>query len=59
MKDDVRAFQKNLMELVVFSDGMISYNDMWMLSYEEREMFFDIVKQKLDAKAGKKKPQML
>lgn len=59
MKDDVRAFQKNIMELVVFSDGMISYNDMWMLSYEEREMFFDIVKQKLDAKAGKKKPQML
>lgn len=59
MKDDVRAFQKNLMELVVFSDGMISYNDMWMLSYEEREMFFDVVKQKLDAKAGKKKPEML
>ena len=59
MKDDVRAFQKNLMELVVFSDGMISYNDMWMLTYDEREMFFEVVKQKLDAKAGKKKPQML
>ena len=59
MKDDVRAFQKNLMELVVFSDGMISYNDMWMLTYEEREMFFEIVKQKLDAKAGKKQSEML
>ena len=56
MKDDVRAFQKNLMELVVFSDGMISYNDMWMLTYDEREMFFEVVKQKLDAKAGKKQP---
>tara|TARA_B100001750_G_C15167657_1_gene427638 strand:+ start:188 stop:367 length:180 start_codon:yes stop_codon:yes gene_type:complete len=59
MKDDVRAFQKNLMELVVFSDGMISYNDMWMLTYDEREMFFEIVKQKLDAKAGKKQSEML
>tara|TARA_B100000686_G_scaffold248634_1_gene258450 strand:- start:8931 stop:9110 length:180 start_codon:yes stop_codon:yes gene_type:complete len=59
MKDDVRAFQKNLMELVVFSDGMISYNDMWMLTYDEREMFFEVVKQKLDAKAGKKQPEML
>ena len=59
MKDDVRAFQKNLMELVVFSDGMISYNDMWMLSYEEREMFFDIVKQKLDAKAGKNENEVV
>ncbi len=59
MKDDVRAFQKNLMELVVFSDGMISYNDMWMLTYDEREMFFEIVKQKLDAKAGKKQQQNL
>ena len=59
MTDDVRAFQKNLMELVVFSDGMISYNDMWMLTYDEREMFFEVVKQKLDAKAGKKQPEML
>ena len=59
MKDDVRAFQKNLMELVVLSDGMISYNDMWMLTYDEREMFFEVVKQKLDAKAGKKQPEML
>ena len=59
MKDDVRAFQKNLMELVVFSDGMISYNDMWMLTYDEREMFFEVVKQKLDAKAGKKQSEML
>ena len=59
MKDDVRAFQKNIMELVVFSDGMISYNDMWMLTYDEREMFFEIVKQKLDAKAGKKQSEML
>ena len=59
MKDDVRAFQKNLMELVVFSDGMISYNDMWMLTYDEREMFFETVKAKMDVKAGKKKTEML
>ena len=36
MKDDVRAFQKNLVELVVFSEGVISYNDAWMLSLDER-----------------------
>lgn len=59
MKDDVRAFQKNLIELVVFSEGIISYNDAWMLSPEEREMFFETVKAKITAKSGKKTQEML
>ena len=59
MKDDVRAFQKNLVELVVFSEGVISYNDAWMLSLDEREMFFETVKAKMDVKSGKKKTEML
>ena len=58
MKEDVRAFQKHIVELVVYSE-VISYNDAWNLSQEEREIFFEIVKEKIDAKAGKKKSEML
>jgi hypothetical protein len=58
MKEDVRAFQKHIVELVVYSE-VISYNDAWNLSQEEREIFFEIVKEKIDAKAGKKKSDML
>ena len=43
----------------MFSDGMISYNDAWMLSYDEREMFFETVKAKMDSKSGKKQQEML
>ena len=58
MKEEVRAFQKHIVELVVYSE-VISYNDAWNLSQEEREIFFEIVKEKIDAKAGKKKSDML
>ena len=58
MKEDVRAFQKHIVELVVYSE-VISYNDAWNLTNEEREIFFEIVKEKIDAKAGKKKSEML
>ena len=58
MKEDVRAFQKHIVELVVYSE-VISYNDAWNLSQEEREIFFEIVKEKIDAKAGKKKSDKL
>ena len=58
MKEDVRAFQKHIVELVVYSE-VISYNDAWNLSQEEREIFFEIVKEKIDAKSGKKKTEML
>jgi len=58
MKEDVRAFQKHLIELVVYSE-VISYNDAWNLSQTERELFFEIIKEKMDAKSGKKATDML
>tara|TARA_B100000959_G_C14990083_1_gene627462 strand:- start:633 stop:830 length:198 start_codon:yes stop_codon:yes gene_type:complete len=58
MKEDVRAFQKHIIELVVYSE-VISYNDAWNLTQTERELFFEIIKEKLDAKSGKKKTEML
>tara|TARA_Y100000782_G_C10081693_1_gene222257 strand:- start:91 stop:267 length:177 start_codon:yes stop_codon:yes gene_type:complete len=58
MKEDVRAFQKHIVELVVYSE-VISYNDAWNLTQTERELFFEIIKEKMDAKAGKKKTEML
>ena len=58
MKEDVRAFQKHIVELVVYSE-VISYNDAWNLTQTERELFFEIIKEKMDAKAGKKKTDML
>ena len=58
MKEDVRAFQKHIVELVVYSE-VISYNDAWNLTQTERELFFEIIKEKRDAKAGKKKTEML
>ena len=58
MKEDVRAFQKHIIELVVYSE-VISYNDAWNLTQTERELFFEIMKEKMDAKAGRKKTEML
>ena len=58
MKEDVRAFQKHIIELVVYSE-VISYNDAWNLTQTEREIFFEIIKEKMDAKSGKKKTEML
>jgi len=58
MKEDVRAFQKHIIELVVYSE-VISYNDAWNLTQTERELFFEIIKEKMDAKSGKKKTEML
>jgi hypothetical protein len=58
MKEDVRAFQKHIIELVVYSE-VISYNDAWNLTPTERELFFEIIKEKMDAKSGKKKTEML
>jgi|TARA_Y100001949_G_scaffold19194_1_gene13668 hypothetical protein len=58
MKEDVRAFQKHIIELVVYSE-VISYNDAWNLTQTEREIFFDIIKEKMDAKSGRKKTEML
>ena len=58
MKEDVRAFQKHIVELVVYSE-VISYNDAWNLTQTERELFFEIMKEKMDAKSGKKKTEML
>jgi|TARA_B100000809_G_scaffold240278_1_gene262478 hypothetical protein len=58
MKEDVRAFQKHIIELVVYSE-VISYNDAWNLTQTERELFFEIMKEKMDAKSGKKKTEML
>ena len=58
MKEDVRAFQKHIIELVVYSE-VISYNDAWNLTQTEREIFFEIIKEKMDAKSGRKKTEML
>ena len=58
MEEDVRAFQKHIIELVVYSE-VISYNDAWNLTQTERELFFEIMKEKMDAKSGKKKTEML
>jgi hypothetical protein len=58
MKEDVRAFQKHIVELVVYSE-IISYNDSWQLTQSERELFFEVIKEKMDAKTGKKSPGML
>jgi len=58
MKEGVRAFQKHIIELVVYSE-VISYNDAWNLTQTERELFFEIMKEKMDAKSGKKKTEML
>ena len=58
MKEEVRAFQKHIVELVVYSE-VISYNDAWHLTQTERELFFEIIKEKMDAKSGKKKTEML
>lgn len=45
---DTKATKRNLLQLCWFMRGSVSYDDAMMLSYEERNMINDLIKENLD-----------
>ena len=45
--------EKSLIELAIYSDGSISLNDAWMMSFQERNMAIKVINERNLRKAGK------
>jgi len=47
------------MELVIYSEGAISYSEVWQMSYAERSNFIKILNSYNEIKSGKKPTEYL
>ena len=45
--------EKSLVELAIYSDGSISLNDAWKMSFQERNMAIQVINERNLRKAGK------
>ncbi|CAB4129037.1 hypothetical protein UFOVP112_136 [uncultured Caudovirales phage] len=45
---DTKATKRNLLQLCWFMRGSVSYDDAMLLSYEERNMINDLIKENLE-----------
>ena len=52
LKEDRSALYKNIMEMVVYSEGKLSYTEAWNLSMEERTLFVEVLTAFSKAKSG-------
>jgi hypothetical protein len=53
LKTGAQELQKSLTELVVYSEGTFSWNEVWYMSHSEREMAVKVLNDYNKAKAGK------
>ena len=58
INDDAKALLKEVAEIVVYGNG-ITYNEVWNMSYEEREIIIDVLSTKAEKLSGKKKKEFL
>lgn len=52
MKQGATELQKNLTELVIYSGGAFSWNDVWGMSHSEREMAVKVLNDYNKVKSG-------
>ena len=58
INDDAKALIKEVAEIVIYGNG-ITCNDVWNMSYEERQIIVDVLTTKADKMSGKKKKEFL
>jgi hypothetical protein len=50
---EAKAIEKQITEMVIYSEGAISWSEAWFLSYGERNRFIETLNNYQKAKAGK------
>ena len=53
LRKDAEAINQSIAELVIFSQGAITWTECWFLSFKEREILTKTLNKYLTAKAGK------
>ena len=59
LRKQAEELEKSLVELAIYSDGSISLNDAWQMSFEERNLAVLIINERNPRKAGKDPNQNL
>ncbi len=59
LRKQAEELEKSLVELAIYSDGSISLNDAWQMSFEERNLAVSIINERNLRKAGKDPNQNL
>jgi len=59
LRKQAEDLEKSLVELAIYSDGSISLNDAWKMSFQERNMAIQIINERNLRKAGKDPAQYL
>ena len=59
LRKQAEELEKSLVELAIYSDGSISLNDAWQMSFEERNLAVLIINERNLRKAGKDPNQNL
>lgn len=59
LRKQAEDLEKSLVELAIYSDGSISLNDAWQMSFEERNLAVTIINDRNLRKAGKDPAQNL
>jgi len=54
-RTEVKAFTRSIIDLIVLGESSLTYSEAWNLSGEEREMFYESIKERNEAKSGNKK----
>lgn len=59
LREDQKATERTIAELVIYSEGAISWNEAWMLSMEERNLLVTTLNKYNSLKSGKPQNEML
>jgi|TARA_B100002019_G_scaffold285050_1_gene293543 hypothetical protein len=59
LKKDCAAIEKNIVELVVYSEGVITYTEAWQMSNNERETVIKVLTELHNKKSGKNQQEYL
>ena len=59
LRKQAEELEKSLVELAIYSDGSISLNDAWQMSFEERNLAVSIINERNLRKSGKDPNQNL
>lgn len=59
LREEQKATEKNIAELVIYSEGAVSWNEAWMLSMDERNLLISTLNKLNSLKSGKPQNEML
>ena len=58
VRQDAKAFIKTIADIAIYGSG-VTYNEIWNMSYNERQIFIDAIEEKISATSGKQRSEKL